>query len=64
MLIKVFNKEDMEFLLSIGCKYLNTEFKSGIENVELSFNMYIPVEKVEEVNKLKVNFINTTRLTF
>lgn len=64
MLIKVFNKEDMEFLLSIGCKYLNTEFKSGIENVELSFNMYVPVEKVEEVNKLEVNLINTTRLTF
>lgn len=64
MLIKVFSKEDMEFLLSIGCKYLNTEFKSGIENVELSFNMYVPVEKVEEVNKLEVNFINTTRLTF
>ena len=64
MLIKVFSQEDCDLLMSLGCKRMGSTFVSNIETVDCFINMYVPVEKIEEVNKLKVNFINTTRLTF
>lgn len=65
MLIKVFSREDFEFLIGIGCKYINTkEYCDKTGNNVVCFNMYVPVEKIDEVKKSEVNVFSCSTLTF
>ena len=64
MLVKVFSENDLNILLSLGCKVLSKKFTSNIDKVDVAFDLYVPVEKIEDVKKTEVNFIQSSRLTF
>ena len=65
MLIKVLGESDYKTLLEIGCKHINRTFVSnGSDKVDVFFDMFVPKDKIDEVNKLEVNVIYSNTLTF